>query len=87
MKTILTNFLLAVALFVGIAYAVPTFPVPCTVRVDVDVVQMFVDSEDCSRFFVCVLGVLDPRECPEGLHFNFALQVCDRPENAGCSTT
>lgn len=84
MKTILRNFLLAVALFVGIAYAVPTFPV-CTVRVDV--VQMFVDSEDCRRFFVCVLGVPERRECPEGLHFNVALQVCDWPENAGCSTT
>ncbi|CAH2244959.1 jg20393 [Pararge aegeria aegeria] len=39
---------------------------------------------DCNRFYYCVFGQLVERNCPGGLEFNPAIQVCDWPSNAGC---
>ncbi|GJQ76557.1 hypothetical protein Trydic_g2255 [Trypoxylus dichotomus] len=41
-------------------------------------------SNNCTLFYYCDWGVLIQRECPDGLHFNPTLQVCDWLENAGC---
>ncbi|XP_063368216.1 mucin-2-like [Cydia amplana] len=42
---------------------------------------------DCNGFYYCVWGELVLRECAPVLHFNRELQVCDWPENAGCTTS
>ncbi|XP_063540058.1 peritrophin-1-like, partial [Cydia strobilella] len=42
---------------------------------------------DCNGFYYCVWGELVLSKCAPGLHFNRELQVCDWPENAGCTTS
>ncbi|XP_061720135.1 salivary glue protein Sgs-3-like [Cydia pomonella] len=42
---------------------------------------------DCNGFYYCVWGELVLRQCAPTLYFNRELQVCDWPENAGCSTS
>ncbi len=39
---------------------------------------------NCSTFYSCSDGVPILMHCPDGLHFNAELDVCDWPENAGC---
>nr|XP_050863124.1 uncharacterized protein LOC127069747 isoform X2 [Vespula vulgaris] len=39
---------------------------------------------DCTLFYKCVEGNKVLQQCPAGLHFNPALQVCDLPEQANC---
>ena len=39
---------------------------------------------DCSTFFSCSNGVPILMHCPDGLHFNAELDVCDWPQDAGC---
>jgi peptidoglycan hydrolase-like protein with peptidoglycan-binding domain len=39
---------------------------------------------DCTLFYKCDWGVPILQDCPEGLHFNRILSLCDRPEDAGC---
>ena len=39
---------------------------------------------DCSTFFSCSNGVPILMHCPDGLHFNPELDVCDWPQNVGC---
>ena len=39
---------------------------------------------DCSTFFSCSDGVPILMHCPNGLHFNAELDVCDWPADAGC---
>lgn len=39
---------------------------------------------DCSTFFSCSEGVPILMHCPDGLHFNAELDVCDWPQDAGC---
>ncbi|XP_059477880.1 mucin-2-like [Neocloeon triangulifer] len=39
---------------------------------------------DCGSFCKCDWGTGYYFDCPDGLHFNAQLQVCDWPENAGC---
>jgi hypothetical protein len=41
---------------------------------------------DCSSLFICRHGYPIELRCPEGLHFNDQLKVCDWPENANCVT-
>jgi hypothetical protein len=40
---------------------------------------------DCGSFFMCSHGVPILQKCPQGLHFNIHLNVCDWPQNAGCA--
>ena len=39
---------------------------------------------DCSSFYSCSNGVAILMHCPDGLHFNAELDVCDWPQDAGC---
>lgn len=42
------------------------------------------DSEDCNRFFVCMNGVAEPRNCPSSLYFNPVTNMCDLPQHSSC---
>ncbi|XP_020291582.1 uncharacterized protein LOC109858583 [Pseudomyrmex gracilis] len=44
-------------------------------------------STNCSLFYKCDWGVPMLFECPEELHFNSILQVCDWPWRAGCDSS
>ncbi|KAM0737211.1 Peritrophin-1 [Formica fusca] len=44
-------------------------------------------STNCSLFYKCDWGVPMLFECPEELHFNPVLQVCDWPWQAGCDSS
>ncbi|GFU02867.1 putative chitinase 10 [Nephila pilipes] len=39
---------------------------------------------DCTLFYKCVNGKASLMKCPQKLHFNRKMSVCDYPENAGC---
>ncbi|XP_063631299.1 mucin-5AC-like [Cydia splendana] len=52
---------------------------------DFDVHQLLPHESDCAKFYYCVFGEKVERDCAPGTHFNPTLQVCDRPENAGCA--
>lgn len=39
---------------------------------------------ECTTYLICSNSELLTRPCPEGLHFNAALLVCDYPANARC---
>lgn len=39
------------------------------------------------KFIQCSNGIPYVMNCPEGLEFNYALQICDWPENVGAVTT
>ncbi len=41
-------------------------------------------SECCNWYFSCNNGVPIPIPCPDGLHFNDRLDVCDWPQNVNC---
>lgn len=43
-----------------------------------------VDGSDCSVFYKCVNGEPIQMRCPDGLHFNTVLGMCDFPENVDC---
>ncbi len=51
-------------------------PLDCTV--------LFPSPYDCGDFYSCSNGVPILMHCPDGLHFNACLDVCDWPSNAGC---
>ncbi|XP_041980994.1 extensin-like [Aricia agestis] len=69
----------------------PTIPemefLPNGCPVDPHIHWLLPHETDCELFYYCVWGELVLRECaPGGLHFNRVLQVCDWPQNAGCTT-
>ncbi|XP_023026011.2 uncharacterized protein isoform X2 [Leptinotarsa decemlineata] len=39
---------------------------------------------DCTKFCQCSNGTLYFHDCPDGLHFNSVLNICDWPHRAGC---
>ena len=41
-------------------------------------------SEECSQFIHCSNGIAYLKDCPDGLHFNAQILVCDWPENVKC---
>ncbi|XP_047112118.1 chondroitin proteoglycan-2-like [Schistocerca piceifrons] len=43
-------------------------------------------ATNCSQFCKCDHGKPVTFDCPAGLHFNPTLEVCDWPDQAGCST-
>ncbi|XP_049859408.1 chondroitin proteoglycan-2-like [Schistocerca gregaria] len=43
------------------------------------------DSQNCSLFYKCDHAAPVLFVCPDGLHFNPTLEVCDWPANAGCT--
>ena len=46
---------------------------------------LFPNPKDCHTFYQCSNGNAYLMDCPSNLEFNPVLQVCDWPENAGCS--
>lgn len=42
--------------------------------------------ENCSMFYKCDRGEAIPKNCPQGLHFNPRLFVCDWPASAKCQS-
>ncbi|XP_041769067.1 probable chitinase 10 [Anopheles merus] len=44
----------------------------------------FIHPTNCSRFYECHMKDAWEYECPAGLHFNVAIDVCDFPVNAKC---
>ncbi|XP_048516336.1 serine-rich adhesin for platelets-like [Athalia rosae] len=63
----------------------PTIPTECPAENEGDAVHIAHES-DCGLFYQCDWGHKVLKECPSGLHFNPVLQVCDWPENVGCSS-
>ncbi|XP_028159976.1 peritrophin-1-like [Ostrinia furnacalis] len=51
---------------------------------DVGTDGLLAHPDDCRLFYQCTYGVPFCQRCPDGLHFNPALHVCDAPEQAGC---
>ncbi|GJQ81030.1 hypothetical protein Trydic_g21840, partial [Trypoxylus dichotomus] len=47
-------------------------------------VEYLTDLKDCSIFYKCNWGVPVQMQCPNNLHFNPVLNVCDWPASAGC---
>ena len=39
----------------------------------------------CTQYFFCVHGKYTTYTCPSGLHWNRNSNVCDFPDNAGCT--
>jgi hypothetical protein len=46
---------------------------------------LFPNPEDCGSYYHCSNGVPILLNCPDGLHFNASLEVCDWPGSANCS--
>ena len=42
---------------------------------------------DCTRYYHCSGGAACEMNCPGGLHWNVAKDICDYPENANCNNT
>lgn len=45
---------------------------------------VFLESDYCEDFFICLNGQAVPQTCRDGLHWNVKDSICDFPENAGC---
>lgn len=46
---------------------------------------LLANMDDCNSFYACRNGVAILMHCPDGLHFNAKLRVCDWPHTAGCT--
>ncbi|XP_022907789.2 probable chitinase 10 [Onthophagus taurus] len=79
MKAIEAVLLLLGVIGIG---AEPRGTCPSTVNAYVDTLR---DSGDCTKFYYCVWGSNVLMTCPDGLHFNTELNICDLPSNARCS--
>jgi hypothetical protein len=53
----------------------------------IDHTVLLPNPADCGSYFSCSNGVPIPMPCPDGLHFNAKLDVCDSPQNANCAGT
>lgn len=47
--------------------------------------MILLPSENLSNFYQCSCGVARLMQCPDGLEFRPALNLCDYPENAECT--
>lgn len=45
---------------------------------------VFIPSPDCTKYYMCGNGIPYLMTCPDNLHFNPKLNVCDWPDHAGC---
>ncbi|KAK6192343.1 hypothetical protein SNE40_003825 [Patella caerulea] len=45
----------------------------------------YLPHADCGKFYQCNWGEAITMDCPGGLHFNPAINVCDWPQTAGCT--
>ena len=75
----------AFMVWIGWLARVQGVPVRSCPAVDpLDHTVLLPNPADCSSFFSCSNGVPILMHCPDGLHFNDKLDVCDWPQNAGC---
>ncbi|XP_047112117.1 chitin-binding domain protein cbd-1-like [Schistocerca piceifrons] len=80
-SSVLTTVLVVIA-----TAAVHASPVGDCPPVDpVDHTDHLPDSKNCSLFYKCDHAAPVLFECPDGLHFNPTLEVCDWPDSAGCT--
>ncbi|MDR2906568.1 MAG: chitin binding domain-containing protein, partial [Bacteroidales bacterium] len=63
---------------------IPGSPPKCPAIDPLDHTVLLPNPDDCPSFFMCSNGVPILQKCPEGLHYNAHLDVCDWPESAGC---
>lgn len=50
-------------------------------------VEYVADPRDCSSYFACTSSAAKLRlDCPQGLHFDASLKICNWKEAAGCNT-
>nr|XP_023026279.1 peritrophin-1-like [Leptinotarsa decemlineata] len=47
---------------------------------------VYIALPDCTKFCQCSNGIPYQHYCPNGLHFNSKLNICDWPVNANCSS-
>ncbi|CAG9770095.1 unnamed protein product [Ceutorhynchus assimilis] len=48
-------------------------------------IDIFLSDCDCSKFWQCSSGVAYLKSCPHGLQWNPNLNLCDWPQQAGCT--
>ncbi|KAJ3632189.1 hypothetical protein MTP99_009209 [Tenebrio molitor] len=46
---------------------------------------VFLPASDCTQYYQCEGDIPQLMECPDGLHFNPTLSVCDWASEAGCA--
>ncbi|XP_064483627.1 mucin-2-like [Ornithodoros turicata] len=49
-----------------------------------NVTRLLRHPTNCEKFCDCIGGYAYEKSCPQGLHFNPVLRMCDRPGRAGC---
>ncbi|KAK9686818.1 Chitin binding Peritrophin-A domain [Popillia japonica] len=59
-------------------------PVGVCPSYDGDLVTYLTDSKSCAVFYKCDNGLPYRYDCPAGLHFSTAINVCVYPEEANC---
>ncbi|XP_015590269.1 peritrophin-1 [Cephus cinctus] len=60
---------------------------PCALSQDPGYPALLSHPDNCSMFYKCDWGSAILFECPEELHFNSELQVCDWPWQARCDSS
>ncbi len=83
MKTILKSSILTVTAILMTAVLSSYAPPDCPTQTGEATIYLPC-PEDCNKFWECDNGWAVLQECPDGLHFNDYLDVCDWPEYAGC---
>lgn len=71
----------AVILIAGLSHSAET---ECSPSEDPEDPTFIADAEDCTKFYICSNGQLVPKKCPNGLHWNKDLNICDWPLSAKC---
>lgn len=66
-----------IVLLSGISWGENTF---CKERED----GIYADPVDCSKYYLCTLGIARHFSCPSGLYFNEKCMCCDYPANFYC---
>ena len=61
--------------------ALPPFSCPIY---DTNLNGLYPAADDCNYYYQCAHLVAFRRQCPNGLHFNPSLLICDWPQSAGC---
>ncbi|XP_018399323.1 PREDICTED: peritrophin-1-like [Cyphomyrmex costatus] len=83
MKTIYSVALLMCLL--GVFYA-QAQEIRCPAPKEGEDIVLIPHPTNCNHYFVCDYGRPIVMKCPEGLHFNPEVQVCDYPFNVECIT-
>ena len=75
---------LLVTVLSGYMVVCPEGPIPQCPFPDPNYSVFFPHPNDCHWYFHCSNGVAYCRPCPDGLHWNTELDVCDWPFRSGC---